>query len=135
MKPGIPWSVKGIEPKAREAAKLAARRAGLTLGEWLNSVIFDQSAHNVGEQADSHPWENFVSSSPLPPEPSRPYVSPRPPTPRAERRDDNALRLQDIAQQLADLAQRERHSVPSPAPERSPAVEREALERIVGRIE
>ena len=34
MKPGIPWSVKGIEPEAREAAKLAARRAGLTLGEW-----------------------------------------------------------------------------------------------------
>ena len=134
MKPGIPWSVKGIEPEAREAAKLAARRAGLTLGEWLNSVIFDQSAHNVGEQADSHPWENFVSSSPLPPEPSRPNVSPRPPTPRAERRDDNALRLQDIAQQLADLAQRERHSAPQ-AQERSPAVEREALERIVGRIE
>jgi localization factor PodJL len=135
MKPGIPWSVKGIEPEAREAAKLAARRAGLTLGEWLNSVIFDQSAHNVGAQADSHPWENFVSSSPLPPEPSRPDVSPRPPAPRTERRDDNALRLQDIAQQLADLAQRERHSVPPPAPERSPAVERDALERIVGRIE
>jgi localization factor PodJL len=135
MKPGIPWSVKGIEPEAREAAKLAARRAGLTLGEWLNSVIFDQSAHNVGELADSHPWENFVSSSPLPPEPSRPDVSPRPAAPRAERRDDNALRLQDIAQQLADLAQRERHSVPPPAPERSPAIEREALERIVGRIE
>lgn len=135
MKPGIPWSVKGIEPEAREAAKLAARRAGLTLGEWLNSVIFDQSAHNLGEQADSHPWENFVSSSPLPPEPSRPDVSPRPPAPRAERRDENALRLQDIAQQLADLAQRERHSAPPPAPERSPAIEREALERIVGRIE
>jgi len=134
MKPGIPWSVKGIEPEAREAAKLAARRAGLTLGEWLNSVIFDQSANNVGVQADSHPWENFVSSSP-PPEPARPDLSPRPTAPRAERRGDDALRLQDIAQQLADLAQRERHSVPPQAPERNPAIEREALERIVGRIE
>ena len=27
MKPGIPWSVKGIEPEAREAAKIAARNA------------------------------------------------------------------------------------------------------------
>lgn len=135
MKPGIPWSVKGIEPEAREAAKLAARRAGLTLGEWLNSVIFDQSAHNVAGQADSHPWENFVSSPPPPLEPSRPDVSPRPPAPRAERRDDSALRLQDIAQQLADLAQRERHSAPHPAPERSSAADREAFERIAARIE
>jgi localization factor PodJL len=34
-----PWSVKGVEPEAREAAKIAARRAGLTLGQWLNGTI------------------------------------------------------------------------------------------------
>lgn len=134
MKPGIPWSVKGIEPEAREAAKLAARRAGLTLGEWLNSVIFDQSAHIVGGQADSHPWENFVSASPPPPEPARPDLSQRPSPPRVERRDDSALRLQDIAQQLADLAQRERHSAP-PQAERNTAADRDAFERIVERID
>ena len=39
MKPNVPWSVKGIDPEAREAAKMAARRAGMTLGEWLNSLI------------------------------------------------------------------------------------------------
>jgi localization factor PodJL len=39
MKSNIPWSVKGIDPEAREAAKIAARRAGMTLGEWLNSLI------------------------------------------------------------------------------------------------
>src|SRR5262249_6555751 len=43
MKPGIPWSVKGIEAETREAAKEAARRAGMTLGEWLNALILDQS--------------------------------------------------------------------------------------------
>ena len=43
MKPGIPWSVKGIEAEAREAAKYAARRSGMTLGEWLNSVILEQA--------------------------------------------------------------------------------------------
>ena len=39
MKAGVPWSVKGVEPEAREAAKAKARRAGLTLGAWLNQVI------------------------------------------------------------------------------------------------
>ncbi len=34
-----PWSVKGIDPKARELAKDLARRSGMTLGEWLNQMI------------------------------------------------------------------------------------------------
>ena len=36
-----PWSVKGIGPKAREVAKDLARRSGMTLGEWLNTMIMD----------------------------------------------------------------------------------------------
>ncbi len=39
MNSALSWSIKGIEPEAREAAKLAARRAGLTLGQWLNTKI------------------------------------------------------------------------------------------------
>ncbi len=41
MTSGAPWSVKGIDPKAREVAKDLARRSGMTLGEWLNRVILD----------------------------------------------------------------------------------------------
>jgi localization factor PodJL len=41
MTAGAPWSVKGIDPKAREVAKGLARRAGMTLGEWLNRVILE----------------------------------------------------------------------------------------------
>jgi len=37
-----PWSVKGIDPKAREIAKDLARRSGMTLGEWLNTMILDE---------------------------------------------------------------------------------------------
>ncbi|MDO8420796.1 MAG: peptidoglycan-binding protein [Parvibaculum sp.] len=48
MRPGVPWSVKGIEPEAREAAKQAARRAGVTLGAWLNQVIMDGGTDEVG---------------------------------------------------------------------------------------
>lgn len=47
MRPGAPWSVKGIEPQARETAKSAARRAGMTLGEWLNQVILDSGIDTV----------------------------------------------------------------------------------------
>ena len=53
MKPGIPWSVKGIEPEVREAAKYAARRSGLSLGEWLNGVILEQ-AETDDEDEDDH---------------------------------------------------------------------------------
>ena len=52
MVPKSPWSVKGVEPEAREAAKIAARRAGLTVGEWLSHTIrtaaTDQLSGNRG---------------------------------------------------------------------------------------
>jgi localization factor PodJL len=41
MAGGAPWSVKGIDPKAREAAKDLARQNGMTLGEWLNRMILE----------------------------------------------------------------------------------------------
>ena len=42
-----PWSVKGVEPEAREAAKIAARRAGLTIGNWLNQIIRTAAAEQL----------------------------------------------------------------------------------------
>jgi len=33
------WSVDGIEPSVRERAEAAARRAGMTLNDWLNSTV------------------------------------------------------------------------------------------------
>ncbi len=43
MANALPWSVKGVDPRTRDAAKAAARRAGMTLGEWLDSVIREES--------------------------------------------------------------------------------------------
>ncbi|MBL4619856.1 MAG: SEL1-like repeat protein [Marinicaulis sp.] len=40
MKSSAPWSVKGIERDARETAKEAAKREGMTVGEWLNQIIY-----------------------------------------------------------------------------------------------
>ena len=46
MRFGFPWSERGIRPEARETAKEAARRSGMSLGDWLNSVILQQAAVN-----------------------------------------------------------------------------------------
>ncbi len=45
-----PWSVKGIDPKAREVAKDLARRSGMTLGEWLNTMIMEDGEDDDGVQ-------------------------------------------------------------------------------------
>jgi localization factor PodJL len=39
-----PWQVKGIDPEARYTAREAARRSGVSVGQWLNSVILEQAA-------------------------------------------------------------------------------------------
>lgn len=47
MKSNAPWSVKGIEKDAREAAKAAAQREGMTVGEWLNQIIYTAGDPNA----------------------------------------------------------------------------------------
>ena len=44
MRFGLPWRVEGIRYEARETAEAAARRAGLPLNEWLNTIILQQAA-------------------------------------------------------------------------------------------
>src|SRR6186997_3319318 len=44
MRFGLPWRVKGIRHEARETAEAAARRAGLPLNEWLNTIILQQAS-------------------------------------------------------------------------------------------
>ncbi|WP_294537982.1 hypothetical protein [uncultured Rhodoblastus sp.] len=51
MNKAVPWSIKGIDFDAREAAKEAARRDGLTLGEWMNRAIADRAAE-IGADAE-----------------------------------------------------------------------------------
>src|SRR6266851_2858790 len=50
----VPWHVKGVDRDAQETAREAARRSGLSVGEWLNSVIHDQAAA-AGVQNDPDP--------------------------------------------------------------------------------
>lgn len=65
MSANAPWSVKGIDAKAREVAKDLARRSGLTLGEWLNQMILNGedvgaliSRERAREEQSASPYES-----------------------------------------------------------------------------
>ena len=83
MAAAAPWSVKGIDPKAREVAKALARRSGMTLGEWLNRIILED---DVPEEIASE--EQITARFPRapfesPPVPmSAPSATPKPEEPR-----------------------------------------------------
>ena len=114
MKPGIPWSVKGIEPETREAAKDAARRSGMTLGEWLNSMILDSAD---SPEPESVPMTRY----------QRPATS----------RDETSIRLEDIAEQLSRIARREQDTAPSRSgyAHETRSEDTETLSKILNRIE
>lgn len=48
------WSVKGIDPKVREAAREAAARQGLSLGEYLNQALASGQLGGGGAQSQPH---------------------------------------------------------------------------------
>jgi localization factor PodJL len=56
MTSGVPWEVDDIPPQAREAAQEAARRSGMSVGEWLDTVISDRARNEAGEPT-RHPDE------------------------------------------------------------------------------
>lgn len=53
MATSLPWNVKGVDPRTRDAARAAARRAGMTLGEWLDSVIRDEATEAAEAETDA----------------------------------------------------------------------------------
>lgn len=65
MRAELPWNVAGIPPEAREAARAAARREGLSVGEWLTRRIL-RSFSDLGD--DTAPFSGGAfggSSAPL----------------------------------------------------------------------
>ncbi len=110
MKPGIPWSVKGIEPETREAAKDAARRSGMTLGEWLNSKILDSADEPESAPAVRH---------------QRPSSA----------RGESSIRLEDIAEQLSRIARREQNTAPASYVSENRLEDEENLAKILNRVE
>jgi localization factor PodJL len=64
MRAELPWNVAGIPPEAREAARAAARREGLSVGEWLTRRIL-RSFSDQGEDAASSYDRSFERGQPL----------------------------------------------------------------------
>jgi localization factor PodJL len=60
MRAELPWNVAGIPPEAREAARAAARREGLSVGEWLTRRIL-RSFSGMEEDAPM-PYESRAPS-------------------------------------------------------------------------
>jgi localization factor PodJL len=57
MNSRVSWSVDGIDPSVRERAEAAARRAGMSLNDWLNSTMGDSAPPNFrnGEPRQTSP--------------------------------------------------------------------------------
>src|SRR5262249_9250604 len=53
MTSGVPWEVT-VRPQARESAREAARRSGMSVGEWLDSLILER-ARSEGAATDPRP--------------------------------------------------------------------------------
>src|ERR1700722_5740449 len=65
MRAELPWNVAGIPPEAREAARAAARREGLSVGEWLTRRIIAERGEDAASIPDSIGTQgpDFVSSA------------------------------------------------------------------------
>src|SRR6266478_3894828 len=55
MNSRVSWSVDGIDPFVRERAEAAARRAGMSLNDWLNSTFGDPTPADFRATADQRP--------------------------------------------------------------------------------
>jgi len=125
MKRKEPWSIDGIEPDIREAARVAAQRQGLSLNEWLNDVIADQASHHDAPRASfEHDYDRYD-------EPHRRdrEASNRDPLNR-DFSDLNAhQRIEAVASRLHELGGRDAHRNPAPSNARDQRPDREPVER------
>src|SRR6185437_16993551 len=51
----VSWGVEAIDPSVRERAEAAARRAGMSLSDWINSSIGEPAPPTLTAGADQRP--------------------------------------------------------------------------------
>src|SRR5438309_746991 len=100
MNSRVSWSVDGIDPSVRERAEAAARRAGMSLNDWLNSTMGETSSQAY----------------------RAPAYDQAPPMPSQESRDvaDIHQRLDAITRQIEQISQPKPRSEPAPGSEAFP---------------
>ena len=63
MRPDLPWNVAGIPSEAREAARAAARREGLSIGEWLTRrIVAGLSEMSTPQETSREEWNGSYRS-------------------------------------------------------------------------
>lgn len=146
MKPGIPWSVKGIDGKAREIAKDAARSQGKTLGEWLNMKILEAASEDADLKA-SAPRKKASSSVKSRNSRSRSASTSRGNAKNAAKNsptaEDSSIerKLDMLVASLSEMQEREQiaeqpqHALSVGAPEQSEQASTAAIDQLLNRIE
>src|SRR6266702_817615 len=124
MNSRVSWSVDGIDPSVRERAEAAARRAGMSLSDWLTSTI--------GESAPPSFRASYEQA---------PAYEQQPAMPSQESRDvaDIHQRLDSITRQIDQISRpAPRHDAPRGEPARAePTVARQlndAISRLDARL-
>jgi localization factor PodJL len=127
MNSRVSWSVDGIDPSVRDRAEAAARRAGMSLNDWLNSTLGESSPPNL------------TASPSYRARPPMPRLAPDE-TPRKETPDvaDIHQRLDSITRQIEAISRPpQRNEARAEAPRGEPAVARQlndAISRLDARL-
>ena len=54
------WQVKGVTPETREAIKQAARKSGMTIGQWVDETLHREAvAELTGKASQNLPMETL----------------------------------------------------------------------------
>ncbi len=111
MKQVSPWSVKNVEHEAREAAKLAARKAGTTLGVWLSQTILSTASEelkrNFGANGATPPdYHQAAAAARVSGNANRLRARPPVPVPRFTLPDEVVEQVQDLGERFSDLEER-----------------------------
>ncbi|MDH2343794.1 hypothetical protein [Bradyrhizobium sp. SSUT77] len=121
MNSRVSWSVDGIDPSVRERAEAAARRAGMSLNDWLNSTLGETAPPNFRGPYDQRPQQMPSQAHSQAPGQALGQV------PSQESREvaDIHQRLDAITQQIERISK--------PAPRQDPSRERDPREQGVAR--
>lgn len=104
MRAELPWNVAGIPPEAREAARAAARREGLSVGEWLTLHIMRSFSGPEEELSGAKSGSAAMPLDSWGPPPSRARESDEMPARRGEIESGDSWRR--IEEQLRGIGRR-----------------------------
>src|SRR3954454_14190309 len=104
MNSRVSWSAEGIDPSVRERAEAAARRAGMSLNDWLNSTLGETAPPNFRGPYDQRQDQRSDQRH----DPRAPQMPSQAPSQESREVADIHQRLDAITQQI------ERISKPAP---------------------